>query len=132
MVKGGWYKLRIQFSSLIYLRDIKTFITYFFITPIIQMILFVLINQQYSSTIDYNIALSSVFISANASAINTINQLLVTDKILGIHTEMIVHNPYAIKYWFDKIATVYFSSLLLFFDQYLHSSDIWRNDQSNV
>ena len=106
--------MRIQFSSLIYLRDIKTFITYFFITPIIQMILFVLINQQYSNTIDYNIALSSVFISVNASAINTINQLLVTDKILGIHTEMIVHKPYAIKYWFDKIATVYFSSLLLF------------------
>lgn len=106
--------MRVQFSSLTYLRDIKTFITYFFITPIIQMLLFVLINQQYSNNIDYSIAISSIFISANTSAINTINQLLVTDTMLGIHTEMIVHKPYSKKYWFDKIMTVYFCSFFLF------------------
>lgn len=106
--------MRVQLLSLVHFRNIKPFITYFFISPIIQMILFVLINQQYSSYINYSVALGSIFISANASAINTINQLLVTDTILDIHKEMIVHKPYSVKYWLDKIGTVYLSSFLLF------------------
>ncbi|MDD7758036.1 MAG: hypothetical protein PT939_01135 [Aerococcus suis] len=100
--------MKVQFSSLTYLHDIKTFITYFFISPIIQMILFMLINQQYSNETYYSIAIGSIFMSANAMTISTINQLLVTDAILDIHKEMIVHNPYSIKYWGDKFAATFY------------------------
>ena len=106
--------MRIQLLSLVYFRNIKPFMIYFFVSPIIQMILFVLINQQYSNNINYSVALGSIFISANGSAINTINQLLVTDTVLDIHKEMIVHKPFSKKYWLDKVGAVYFSSFLLF------------------
>lgn len=90
-----------QFSSLSFLANWKTRFVYFLILPIINLLLLVLIDLQYSNQFNWYVAVSSIVIDSAALSIQAMSQLLITDANLGIDLEMIAKRPYSPYYWGD-------------------------------
>ncbi|RPA56832.1 hypothetical protein EF384_08725 [Aerococcus agrisoli] len=106
--------MRVQLASLPYTQNIKTFLTHFLISPIIQMFFYLLINQQYSGETNMTVLLASLLLSTSSFALGSMTQLLVMDASLGIFKEVTVHKPFSLKYWGDKFLAIFFCAAVLF------------------
>ncbi|WP_288646379.1 antibiotic transporter permease [uncultured Lactobacillus sp.] len=102
-----------QFSSLSFLTNWKTRIVYFLILPIINILLLVLIDLQYSNQFNWYVASASVIIDSGALSIQAMSQLMITDANLGIDLELIAKNPYSFYYWMTKLVTSLISGIIL-------------------
>ncbi|OUQ55481.1 ABC transporter permease [Lactobacillus gallinarum] len=102
-----------QFSSLSFLANWKTRFVYFLILPIINLLLLVLIDLQYSNQFNWYVAASSIVIDSAALSIQTMSQLLITDANLGIDLEMIAKRPYSPYYWGTKFLTSLIAGIVL-------------------
>ncbi|RMC55009.1 antibiotic transporter permease [Lactobacillus sp. ESL0261] len=91
-----------QFSSLSFLNNWRTKLTYFFITPMINLALLVLINMQYSNQFNWDVAISSIAIDAAVLALETFCSAVINDADLKIDFELIAKRPFSIKYWLSK------------------------------
>ncbi|WEV40508.1 antibiotic transporter permease [Lactobacillus sp. ESL0681] len=107
--------LTTQFSSLSFLHNWRTKLVYFFITPIIDLFLLVLINAQYTDKLDWSVAVASIAIDAASLAMQTMGQLLIKDADLQIDYELIAKRPFSWRYWTIKtlVALVIGMSLAL-------------------
>lgn len=102
-----------QFSSLSFLANWKTRFVYFLLLPIINILLLVLIDLQYSNSFNWYVAAASVVIDAAALSIQAISQLLITDANLKIDMELLAKNPYNFYYWKTKTLTSLISGMAL-------------------
>lgn len=102
-----------QFSSLSFLSNWRTKLTYFFITPLINMMLLVLIDMQYAGSFDWGVAITSITIDAASLSMQTINLLIVNDSDLRIDFELIAKNPFSLRYWLSKALVSLFIGALL-------------------
>lgn len=91
-----------QFSSLSFLNNWRTKLTYFFITPIINLVLLVLINMQYSNQFNWDVAISSIAMDAAVLALETFCSAVITDANLKIDFELIAKKPFSFRYWLTK------------------------------
>ena len=91
-----------QFSGLSFLNNWRTKLTYFFITPMINLILLVLINMQYSNQFNWDVAISSIVIDAAVLALETFCSAVINDADLKIDFELIAKRPFSIMYWLSK------------------------------
>ncbi|WP_294836932.1 antibiotic transporter permease [uncultured Lactobacillus sp.] len=91
-----------QFSGLSFLNNWRTKLTYFFITPMINLALLVLINMQYSNQFNWDVAISSIAIDAAVLALETFCSAVITDANLKIDFELIAKKPFSIRYWLTK------------------------------
>lgn len=111
-----------QFSSLPFLDNWRTKIVYFFLTPLVDMMLLVLIDMQYVGSFNWGIAIASIAIDAANLAMQTMSQLMIGDSDLRVDFELIAKRPYSIRYWLSKClvsliigATLAFINLFLAF-----------------
>ena len=91
-----------QFSSLSFLNNWRTKLTYFFITPMINLVLLVLINMQYSNQFNWDVAISSIAMDAAVLALETFCSAVITDANLKIDFELIAKKPFSFRYWLTK------------------------------
>ena len=78
-----------QFSSLSFLSNWRTRFVYFLLLPIINILLLVLIDLQYSNSFNWYVAAASVVIDSAALSLQAMSQLLITDANLKIDIEVI-------------------------------------------
>lgn len=102
-----------QFSSLPFLSNWRTKLTYFFITPLVNMILLVLIDMQYAGGFNWEVAITSITIDAANLSMQTMNLLIVNDSDLRIDFELIAKNPFSLRYWLSKALVSLFIGALL-------------------
>ena len=91
-----------QFSGLSFLNNWRTKLTYFFITPMINLALLVLINMQYSNQFNWDVAISSIAMDAAVLALETFCSAVITDANLKIDFELIAKKPFSFRYWLTK------------------------------
>ncbi|BDR60299.1 antibiotic transporter permease [Lactobacillus xylocopicola] len=91
-----------QFSGLSFLSNWRTKITYFLITPLIDLMLLVLINLQYTKQFDWRVVIASIAIDAARLSMQTMNQLLVNDSDLRVDFELIAKRPFSLRFWLAK------------------------------
>ena len=91
-----------QFSSLSFLNNWRTKLTYFFITPMINLVLLVLINMQFSNQFNWDVAISSIAIDAAVLTLETFCSAVITDANLKIDFELIAKKPFSFRYWLTK------------------------------
>ncbi|MDF7683450.1 antibiotic transporter permease [Lactobacillus sp. ESL0679] len=91
-----------QFSSLSFLNNWRTKLVYFFLTPLIDLLLLVLITTQYTGTFNWSVGIASIAIDAARLSLQTMNELLVKDANLCIDFEMITQRPFSPRYWLSK------------------------------
>ena len=91
-----------QFSGLSFLNNWRTKLTYFFITPMINLALLVLINMQYSNQFNWDVAISSIAIDAAVLTLETFCSAVITDANLKIDFELIAKKPFSFRYWLTK------------------------------
>ncbi|PXY84318.1 antibiotic transporter permease [Lactobacillus melliventris] len=91
-----------QFSSLSFLNNWRTKLTYFFITPMINLVLLVLINMQFSNQFNWDVAISSIAIDAAVLTLETFCSAVITDANLKIDFELIAKRPFSFRYWLAK------------------------------
>ena len=91
-----------QLSSLSFLNNWRTKLTYFFITPMINLALLVLINMQYSNQFNWDVAISSITIDAAVLTLETFCSAVINDADLKIDFELIAKRPFSIMYWLTK------------------------------
>ena len=91
-----------QFAGLSFLNNWRTKLTYFFITPMINLALLVLINMQYSNQFNWDVAISSIAIDAAVLALETFCSAVINDADLKIDFELIAKRPFSIMYWLSK------------------------------
>ena len=91
-----------QLSSLSFLNNWRTKLTYFFITPMINLALLVLINMQYSNQFNWDVAISSIAMDAAVLALETFCSAVITDANLKIDFELIAKKPFSFRYWLTK------------------------------
>lgn len=106
--------MKIQLSSLPFTQNFKTFFTHFFLTPIIQMLFFLLISQQYSGDNNHSVLVASLLLSISTFSLSIMTQLLVMDYTLGIFKEVIARKRFSLKYWIDKIITIFVCAIIMF------------------
>lgn len=102
-----------QFTSLSFLANWKTRFVYFLLLPIINLLLLVLIDLQYTNRFNWYVAAASVVINSASLAVQSMSQLLITDANLGIDIELIAKRPYSFYYWKTKVLTSLIAGLLL-------------------
>ncbi|WEV39204.1 antibiotic transporter permease [Lactobacillus sp. ESL0680] len=91
-----------QFSSLSFLHNWRTKLVYFFLTPLIDMLLLVLITTQYTGKFNWTVGIASIAIDAARLSLQTMNELLVKDANLRIDVEMVTKRPFSPRYWLSK------------------------------
>lgn len=91
-----------QFSALNYLQNWRTRIVYFFITPLIDLLLLVLIDMQYAGNFNWSIAVASIAVDAAGLSMQTMDQLIIDDSVLRIDYELIAKRPFSFRYWMSK------------------------------
>ncbi|AMB95283.1 hypothetical protein [Aerococcus urinae] len=106
--------MRIQMKSLPFLQNKKLILIHFLILPIIQILVILLLNQQYAKALNPQVAMASVYLSANSFCLSTMAYLLVVDYLSQIFREVLVRKPWSLTYWGRKIGTSLFLSLIMF------------------
>ncbi|KAA9292880.1 ABC transporter permease [Aerococcus urinae] len=106
--------MRIQMKSLPFLQNKKLILIHFLILPIIQILVILLLNQQYAKGLNPQVAMASVYLSANSFCLSTMAYLLVVDYLSQIFREVLVHKPWSLSYWGRKFATSLLLSLIMF------------------
>lgn len=102
-----------QFSSLSFLSNWRTRFVYFLLLPIINILLLVLIDLQYSNSFNWYVAAASVVIDSAALSLQAMSQLLITDANLKIDIEVISKCPYSFYYWKTKAQTSLIAGIVL-------------------
>lgn len=102
-----------QFSSLSFLSNWRTRFVYFLLLPIINILLLVLIDLQYSNSFNWYVAAASVVIDSAALSLQAMSQLLITDANLKIDIEVISKRPYSFYYWKTKVLTSLIAGIVL-------------------
>lgn len=102
-----------QFSSLSFLSNWRTRFVYFLLLPIINILLLVLIDLQYSNSFNWYVAAASVVIDSAALSLQAMSQLLITDANLKIDIEVISKRPYSFYYWKTKALTSLIAGIVL-------------------
>lgn len=102
-----------QFSSLSFLSNWRTRFVYFLLLPIINILLLVLIDLQYSNSFNWYVAAPSVVIDSAALSLQAMSQLLITDANLKIDIEVISKRPYSFYYWKTKGLTSLIAGIVL-------------------
>jgi len=105
--------MKIQFSSLSYLQNWKTRFVYFVLIPMIDLLLLVLINAQYTNNLNWSVAVATIVLSGGTLSMNSMSQLFVMDRTLRIDREMVVNRPFSPNYWISKILTAAIAGLVL-------------------
>ena len=68
----------------------------------INLVLLVLINMQYSNQFNWDVAISSIAIDAAVLALETFCSAVITDANLKIDFELIAKKPFSFRYWLTK------------------------------
>ena len=68
----------------------------------INLVLLVLINMQFSNQFNWDVAISSIAIDAAVLALETFCSAVITDANLKIDFELIAKRPFSIRYWLTK------------------------------
>ncbi|WP_407885486.1 antibiotic transporter permease [Levilactobacillus sp. N40-8-2] len=105
--------MKVQFSSLAYLQNWRTRFVYFLLMPIISLSLLILINAQYTNSLQWPVAVATIVLSGGTLAMTSIAQLFVMDRNLKIDLEMVVNRPLSLHYWGTKVATAMLAGLVL-------------------
>ncbi|WEV71446.1 antibiotic transporter permease [Lactobacillus sp. ESL0785] len=91
-----------QFSALSFLHNWRTKLVYFFLTPLIDLSLLILIAAQYTGNFNWMIGIASIAIDAARLTMQTMNELLIKDATLRIDFELIAKRPFSPRYWLTK------------------------------
>lgn len=105
--------MRTQFLSLSYTANWQTKFLYFFLLPLINLLLLILIDVQYTGKFNWYVPVASVAVDAATLSLTTMSELLVKDVNLGITVEMLSKNPYSFYYWSTKSIVSIILGLLL-------------------
>ena len=68
----------------------------------INLVLLVLINMQYSNQFNWDVAISSIAMDAAVLALETFCSAVITDANLKIDFELIAKKPFSFRYWLTK------------------------------
>ena len=68
----------------------------------INLVLLVLINMQYSNQFSWDVAISSIAMDAAVLALETFCSAVITDANLKIDFELIAKKPFSFRYWLTK------------------------------
>ncbi len=68
----------------------------------INLVLLVLINMQYSNQFNWDVAISSIAMDAAVLALGTFCSAVITDANLKIDFELIAKKPFSFRYWLTK------------------------------
>ena len=68
----------------------------------INLVLLVLINMQYSNQFNWDVAISSIAIDAAVLTLETFCSAVITDANLKIDFELIAKKPFSFRYWLTK------------------------------
>ena len=68
----------------------------------INLVLLVLINMQYSNQFNWDVAISSIAMDAAVLALETFCSAVITDANLKIDFELIAEKPFSFRYWLTK------------------------------
>ncbi len=102
-------------SSLMFLSNKKTIFTHFVLTPIINILFIITINNQFVSEISSKLIVTTLLTSMVISIITNINSSLVYDYNNDILSEVIVENKYNSYYWMTKIIIISIIAYIILF-----------------
>ena len=95
--------MRATFFSINMMANRKTRIVHFLLMPIINMLFLMAINNVFTDTFSWNIAVSSILMSGAMMAMNGFCTSFTLDRNLGIDREMAARAPYSGYYWGCKV-----------------------------